>query len=160
MKIGRNSTSLMIAFTEQEKAFIGSDRCNIQIDPGSRERWITVTGRPDGQRTFYTHNDSTHPVRTEIQCDLPQFGTELVNAVSPGPGILYGSKPTMSIPMKNINRGGGVPRPTVQRLTGMPGLDELKQAVLLVNNFKKEYGSQIELTLEDGVLRIRMMLEI
>lgn len=160
MKIGHNKQSLAITLTDDERKIVGSEYVTVTLSPTSKERWMTLEASKDGRR-WYTHTDATHPNRVEMQADLPLFGTETVQSWSTGPGILFGHKPSMNKPLKELSRSRSPrPREGIAPLTGMPGFDQLKEAVILINNFKRTYGSQLEMSLEDGVLRVRMMLEL
>jgi hypothetical protein len=159
MKIARNNTALSISLTANERAALRGSRCRVQLNATSKNEWLILTGTEDlNDRSIYSNaRDSEHPFRVDtVQNGLPLFGVETVDCRVVG-GSIYVNAPRMNRPL--IERSKREKRP-IAHLAAMPGIEEAKQAVMLINNMKEAYGNQIEITVEEGKLRIRMMLEL
>lgn len=159
MQVGRNKQSLTISLSANERAALGGSRCHVVLNPTSRTEWLILSGSDNpGDRSIYeTPRNENYPYRLEIAApDIPMFGTEPVECKAIG-GKLYVEAPRMNKPL--IERTS-TPRLPPDKLSSMPGLEEVKQAVKIINNCKKTYGKQVEISVENDELRIRMMLEL
>lgn len=165
MKIGRNNSALVITITEQEHAFLlHAEFVKVSFEVENRVSWVRLEKTTDSNgssRLLSVTNDLAHVRRIditshEVAVGLSTFGTEHVQAKSPMGGILYGAKPTMLKPLTPMMKG----KNKLSNPANMPGLEHLKEAVLIINNFRKRYGEQMEVTFTDGELKVRMMLEI
>lgn len=160
MKISHNKSHMDIALLEEERAMLKLDRVKIDFNFESRKHWVslTPTNEPGGKLIGHRHSDSQYRYSVVIsRVNLPLFGVEVVDTAFHN-GVLYGAKPMMNAPRREVNR---LPRPRVESIAQMPGLEELKQAVTLINNMRRNYGEQLEMQITpDGVLRVRLLLEI
>lgn len=159
MQVGRNNQSLTVSLSANERAALGGSKCHVVLNPTSRTEWLILSGSDNsGDRSIYeTPRNEKHPYRIEVSAPgIPVFGTEPVECKAIG-GKLYVEAPRMNRPLIERNTTTRLPP---NKLSSMPGLDEVKEAVKMVNNFKATYGDQVEITVEAGYLRMRMMLEL
>lgn len=152
---------MVIGLTNQERAFLVGDRALVTLNTAHQREWIKLEGT-NQTRTGYAigmQGAIEHPHRIHVGgINLPVFGVEEVQSWSPGKNIVYGHKPNMQTPL--ISRPQGSNKVRASPLHTMPGLDELKQAVILINNAKEVYGDQLEVTIDGNKLRIRLLVEL
>lgn len=164
MKIGRNNSGLVVTLTETEHALLQhADFARVTFELDNKVNWIRLEKSDDAvgsHKLVPVNNDNQHSRRCELHgknSPMEQrFGTEHVASRSPMNGILYGAMPTMLKPLTPMLKG----KNRLSNPANMPGLEQLKEAVQIINNFRRLYGDQLEINLEGHELKIRMMLEI
>jgi hypothetical protein len=163
MKIGRNNSGLVVSLTEQEHALLFKVQfVKVLIDPNSKAEWIRLEKSDSSQdyRLSSVSNDKQHAVRLEMHgrgCPIQQtFATEHVATKSPMGGILYGAAPKMDREVMRQLKG----EKRLSNPANMVGLDSLKEAVQIINNFMRQYGDQIQITVDGKEIKVRMTLEI
>lgn len=159
MRISRNKAHLLVGLTQAEAQMIGHVRVFASISDSDSNHWVSIKGDPQGNRSVSNQpGSSQHPFMVVVGrvTDIPLFGAEDV-ATRFKDGVLYGAKPKMDRPHKA--KRVVEHRPQLP-LTEMPGLAEFRQAVLIINNMRRTYGDQLEMQIEDGVLKVRLLLEL
>jgi hypothetical protein len=158
LKIAHNMAHLEVAMTGEERAALTTDRCNYTLSRESAQRWLVLVSDENGQHKIGARlSDSTHPYSVVIAGlkDLPLFGAETVQPTM-NAGRLFIPRPFMNIVRRSSQSRSGKP----PLASDMPGLTELKQAVQIINNMRRQYGDQLEMSVTNGELRVRLLVEI
>lgn len=163
MKIGNNNSTMIITLSTNEIRWLTFDRVNVVFQPNSEHEFVKLVGDPKGQHGLLAHTDSTHPKRIDLsnafRPSLPVFGIEqVVSRTHSISGIIFGTRPKMSKVLQN--RTGRGPQP-VAPISQMPGIEQLREAVTLVNNLKRQFGDQMTLHINaEGGIEISMSMTI
>lgn len=165
MKIAGYDAVTEIHLTEAEFTILGSQRIDLEFFPDARTGWVKITANRNGSHFIHQRDKQQqsheYPYRTSIGRGIKhfgRFGLQPVNTKSPGPGVLLGDRPNFELAARTNNRTrdysrGKKPQP-LPDLT----MDNIRDAVKLINNFLASHDG-VEVTVEEGKLKIRMILE-
>lgn len=163
MRIGNYQSGLDISFTVDEYKVLDCLRVNLDIDPTREDKdWLKVTANNTGAYGISVPRGEFRTARArtavaKLRSPLPYFGVETVSSWTPGPGVLYGHKPLMNIPL--IIRRDARPRSTPAR-PGNTVAEHVNEAVKLINNFKVSHGDDLEISINnEGRLVVRLYVE-
>jgi hypothetical protein len=164
MIVGMGNTALEFRFTEEEFLALGSNRIAIQIDPHSDDSWAKIFPDKNNGRYIGTiDRRDTHQYRVSIPAksvpaEVPVFGAVTVSCVIQK-GLLLVKRPDTSRGIRHMTPRRSKNNPEMEVILP-PDIAKLKEAVGLINDAKKVWGNQLEMRIENGLLRLNMMMEI
>jgi hypothetical protein len=163
MIVGMGNTALEFRFTEEEFLALGSNRVAIQLDPKSDDIWAEITPDKNGRYIGTVDRRDTHRYRVSIPAknvpaEVPVFGAVTVSCVIQKGRILV-KRPDTSRGIRYMTPRRSKNTPEAEAILP-PDIAKLKEAVALINDAKKVWGDQLEMRIENGLLRLNMMMEI
>ncbi len=162
MKLAGYDNGTEIHLAEHEMMTLGGNRCSVTFNSEDSKKWIVITADSQGVTTFNKRNElvkypTDYPYRTTISKSVRHFGRFQMQPVatsSPGRGILWGSKPDLSLEAGR-RKVGPYSRP---KKVVDANMEHVREAVQLINNFMAS-NPGVEVTVEEGRLRIRLIVE-